>query len=129
MTTLLTNLKQKSDKEKAVLATVVAVLITGLLFVTWGYNFAHTGKINNLASSAVGMADAVESANLVENFSNAFEQLKALGGMADGQIVEEVEGTDIQDSVGVKHINVFTNPDAFSDTAPSYGENRADVLY
>ncbi len=129
MTTLLTNLQQKSDQEKAVLATVAAVLITSLLFVTWGYNFAHSGKINNLASSAVGVAGAVESANLGENFSNALEQLKALGGIADEQIVGEVESAETQDSVGAKHINVFANPDAFSDTVPSYGENVGDILY
>lgn len=131
MSTLLSNLQQKSDAQKVVLAMVSAVFVSALLFVTWGYNFAHSGKINNLASSAVGVTEVVESANLSENFSSVISQLKTLSGVTDEQIVEEVDSTDTQDSVGAQHINVFANPDTFSDTepraTPAYGEGTGDI--
>jgi len=120
MSTLLVSLQSKSDQEKAVLATLAAVAITGILFITWGYNFAHSGKINNLASSAVGAASAVEEARLGETFTKAVEQLKAIGGAADTITAQEPEVQNTEDSVGAKHINVFEQ---------EFGENPADILY
>ncbi len=119
MSTLLVNLQSKSDKEKAVLAMFAAITITVLLFVAWGYNFAHSGKINNLASSAVGAANAVEEAKLGETFTNAIEQLKVIGGATDTITAPESEMQNTEDSVGAKHINVFEQ---------EFGEYPADVL-
>jgi len=120
MNTALTNLQSKSDQEKAVLATLTAVAITVLLFLGWGYNFAHSGKINNLASSAVGVASAVEEARLSETFTKAVDQLRAIGGTEETDTVTEPEAQNTEDSVGAKHINVFRQ---------EFGENPADVLY
>ena len=117
MNITLTNLQSKSDQEKTALAIVASVAITVLLFIGWGYNFAHSGKISNLASSAAGVAGMVDEAKLGETFNTALEQLKDIGTIADTKIeskqnIKAKTNTEVsteQNSVGAKHINVFNN--------------------
>jgi len=129
MNTTLTNLQSKTDQEKAVLATLTAISITVLLFLGWGYNFAHSGKIGNLASSAAGAASAVEGAKLDETFNTAIEQFKAIGNAVDisKEVGSVIETKEAEDSVGAKHINVFNTTG--TDQVQQYGENVGDVLY
>jgi len=124
-------LQQKTEQEKVVFAAMAAIAVVVILFGIWGYNFAHSGKINILANSASGVASAVERSNIGESFGNALEQLKSLdvGDVTSGQAA----GMDAQqDSVGTKHMNVFANPDTATGGTTSteqYGKNSADVLY
>ncbi len=124
---MIEGLQQKTEQEKIVLATAAAISVTVILFGIWGYNFAHSGKLNNLASSATGVASVVEQANLRENFDSALEQLQSLDF---GDITNTQEQQ--QESVGTKHMNVFANPDTPTDSTTNtkqYGENSGDVLY
>jgi hypothetical protein len=136
MTKIIKKLQNKSDGEKTAIAMASSVLVTGMLFTVWGYNFAHSGKINNLASSAAGVAGAVEEAKLSENFNNVITQFKALGVVDDSvekddalpdtlNTLEQGGAGQAAAAAGAKHLNVFKT----NATEQQYGDYPADVLY
>ncbi len=132
MSKIVTNLKQKTEQEKVVLAVITAVIVTVFLFVTWGYNFAHSGKINNLASSAASVADTVDDMQIKENFNSAlkqFDQIKNVGNTSGTVGTDGTDKINTGSGVGSQYINVFANPDGATGSSPEYGENKADVLY
>jgi len=112
MNDIITNLQNKSDQEKSVVAIVVAVFVTVTLFGAWGYNFANSGNISNLASSATGVASAVESLSIGESFDKALEQIKSASSMVPVSQKESESQAEQKNSVGNRYINVFANPDA-----------------
>ena len=131
----LEKLQNKSEEQKAFIAVVVAVVVTATLFLGWGYNFAHSNNVSNLASSASGVAQVVENANIAENMSDIVNKFKEIGFLDDasqGKKEDTVADTQPEGSVSRRHINVFATPFATPNEPQqiqNYGENAGDVLY
>ncbi|MCD5384626.1 MAG: hypothetical protein LRZ97_01780 [Candidatus Pacebacteria bacterium] len=126
---IIDKLQKKSDAQKAFYALTISVLVTALLFSVWGYNFAHSGNINNIASGAASVVQKVDEANINENFNKALEQFKQL----NNQVIDTVQSPNdaqVDSGAGARHMNVFENPaNTQQITEEEYGENPADVLY
>ncbi len=132
MHAILKNLQHKTDAQKSALAVFCAIFVTVFLFIVWGYNFAHSGKLNNIANSAVGVASAIESANVSESISATLNQLERITGPVLSNGVAE-NMNENQDSVGIRHMNVFVNASDATvkpeEVKQRYGENAGDILY
>ena len=137
MQTTIQKLQKKSEAEKVAIALFSAITITAVLFIGWGYNFAHSGKVSNLASGAAGVATVVEDSRIQESFNDALAEFKKLNIFNDATEQSETSNTekDIKESVSRKHINVFATQEAFENgnqatpLQQNYGENGGDVLY
>jgi len=130
----LTKLQQKSDAEKTVIAFTIAISVTTLLFLGWGYNFAHSGKIRNLANSVSSVADVVGQAKRDSKITTTITQfsditsLTATQNTHDADTVSDTERihNNATDSVGAQYVNVFQEPES---GLQHYGDNPGDVLY
>ena len=128
---MIERLQSKSDTQKAFYAMASAAVVVALLFGMWGYNFAHSGKISNIASGAAGVVQTVEDSNISENFKGAMAQLQQISDLAVGRDVtpEGVSTSTSEQSAGAKHKNVFVDPASTVELEQDYGANTADVLY
>ncbi|GEM_PF-4395929 len=128
------SLQYKSDAQKAFYAVSMALIVTALLFGTWGYNLAHSGNITNMASGVAGVAQSAGEFELSKNFSNTLEQLRQISdsNITDAEQVPavSVDGKSSEtSSVGSRQVNVFATPDNMPESTEQYGDNAADELY
>ncbi len=123
MQKIIEKLRNKKQEQRAFMAMTMAVVVTMFIFSLWSYNFAHSGNIKNLASSAVGVSEVVNDINIKENVDGVVSQFKDLKGTIDDvnnleKIKAGLKDSGSKSSVGGKYVNVFVN-----------GESKNDVLY
>ncbi len=115
-------LQNKSEAQKAFYASTISIIIIGLLFVIWGYNFVNGNKVVNIAGSANDVVDIVDSIKFNDNFNKALSEMSQLFDESKSTLNKE----NIDKGVSSKYTDTFNNNDI---VVPNYGDNPADVLY
>ncbi len=116
----LNKLQNKSEAQKAFYASTISIIIIGLLFIIWGYNFVNSNKVVNIAGSANDVVNIVDSIKFNDNFNRALDEMSQLLNKP-APIKESVDK-----GVSTKYTDIFNNDDT---VVPNYGDNPADVLY
>jgi len=113
-------LQDKSDTQKSLYATTIAVAVSALLFVVWGYNFINGGVVSNIASGAGSVVQVVESVRFNTGFNDALSSIsKIIRSESADPAAVEVRPSNL--GASVKYNDVFTTDGS--------GENLTDVLY
>ena len=131
----LEKLQNKSEAQKTMIAFGAAGVVTLFLFVVWGYNFAYSGKVNNLANSIISVSSVVENIKTKEGITTTLSQMKNMQQALQKQITQQGETPpaqgegNLKNSISKTYMNVFASPETQLNSEQRYGENSADILY
>lgn len=135
MSSFITSLQRRSEKQKLVIAGIGTFLVVAILLAGWGYNLAHLSPQASLANIGGADSEAVSiGEELEESFARFQESMESLGLAPK---VPEVATTSREatttsatatatTSVGSQQSAIFLTP---TSTKTGPGENPADVLY